>query len=85
MNSVDLTGQRVVVMRDAQSARTAGATEIVVGQGCVITPSARDFFNQHQIAIQRFNVPQRTGDRRRNGPLSGDQIVRNPTFLKVKN
>lgn len=52
MNSIDLTGQRVLTLRDVQSARTAGATEVVSAEKCVITPSARDFLQQHGITLR---------------------------------
>ncbi len=51
MKSIDLTGQKLVAMRDAQSAQSAGASSIVVCENCVVTPSARDFLAQHNIAL----------------------------------
>ncbi len=49
--SIDISGQKVVTMRDAQSALAAGASRVLVGEGCVVTPSARDFLVQHNIAL----------------------------------
>ena len=49
--SVDISGQKVVTMRDAQSALAAGASHVLIGENCVVTPSARDFLTQHNIAL----------------------------------
>ncbi len=38
-------------MRDAQDALAAGATSIVAAANCVVTPSARDFLQQHGIEL----------------------------------
>jgi L-fuculose-phosphate aldolase len=51
MKSVDLTGQKVLVIRDARSALSAGASQVLVCKNCVVTPSARDFLAQHNIAM----------------------------------
>jgi L-fuculose-phosphate aldolase len=48
---MDISGQRVVTMRDAQSALAAGASRVLIGENCVVTPSARDFLIQHKIAL----------------------------------
>ncbi len=52
MKSIDLTGQKVLALRDVQGARTAGGTELLVAERCVITPSARDFLQQHDITLR---------------------------------
>ncbi len=51
LKSVDISGQKVVTMRDAQSALAAGASRVLIGENCVVTPSARDFLAQHNIAL----------------------------------
>jgi len=51
MKSIDLTGQKVLVIRDARSAQVAGASQVLVCKNCVVTPSARDFLAQHNIAL----------------------------------
>jgi L-fuculose-phosphate aldolase len=48
---MDLSGQNIVTMRDAQNAVAAGATEVRLGERCVVTPSASDFLRQHGIEI----------------------------------
>lgn len=52
MKSIDLTNQKVIAVRDVQSARTEGATELLVRSGCVITPAAQDSLGQHGIALR---------------------------------
>lgn len=45
----DLSNRKVITMRDVQDAATAGASHVVTGANCVITPSARDFLQQRNI------------------------------------
>jgi len=49
--SIDLGGRRLIAMRDVQDVVTAGATSIVAAENCVVTPSARDFLQQHGIEL----------------------------------
>jgi L-fuculose-phosphate aldolase len=51
VKNMDLSGQNVLTMRDAQSAVTAGATQVRVSEKCVVTPSARDFLRQNEIEL----------------------------------
>ena len=51
VKQIELTGQNVLAMRDAQSALAAGATQVLVTKRCLITPSARDFLRQNEIEI----------------------------------
>ena len=51
MKSIDLSGQKVVTLRDAQGAAAGGATQVLTAENCVITPSARDFLQQHGIDL----------------------------------
>ncbi len=51
MKSIDLTSQKVLVIRDARSALEEGASQVLVCKNCVVTPSARDFLAQHNIAL----------------------------------
>jgi L-fuculose-phosphate aldolase len=52
MKTIDISGQKLVAMRDAQSALAAGATRMLIAENCVVTPSARDFLSQHNIALE---------------------------------
>ncbi len=49
--SIDLGGRKLIAMRDVQDAVTAGATSIAVAANSVVTPSARDFLQQHGIEL----------------------------------
>jgi L-fuculose-phosphate aldolase len=49
--SIDLTGKRLLALRDVEDALAAGAGSILAAAGCVVTPSARDFLAQHNIAL----------------------------------
>lgn len=51
MKSIDISGQKLVTMRDAQNALAGGATRLLICENCVVTPSARDFLAQHNIAM----------------------------------
>ena len=51
VKSVDISNQKLVAMRDAQGALTAGASSVLVCENAVVTPSARDFLAQHDIAL----------------------------------
>ena len=49
--SVDISGRKVVAMRDVQEAAAAGASRILISENCIVTPAARDFLQQKKIAI----------------------------------
>ncbi len=49
--SMDISSQKLVAMRDVQGALAAGASRVLIGAGAVVTPSARDFLAQHDIAL----------------------------------
>jgi L-fuculose-phosphate aldolase len=49
--SIDLTGRRLISVRDVQDALAAGATCVLTVANCVVTPSARDFLQQHGIEL----------------------------------
>ena len=49
--SMDMSGLKVVSLRDAQGALAAKASSLQVRKGCVVTPSARDFLAQHTISV----------------------------------
>jgi L-fuculose-phosphate aldolase len=51
VKSIDISGSKLVSMRDAQSALAAGATRVLIGENSIVTPSARDFLAQHNIAL----------------------------------
>ena len=50
--SIDISGQKLVAMRDVQAALASGAKRVIIGETSVVTPSARDFLAQNNIAIE---------------------------------
>jgi L-fuculose-phosphate aldolase len=57
VKSIDISGKKLVAMRDAQDAKAAGATRVVIADNCVVTPSARDFLAQNNIALETTSKP----------------------------
>lgn len=53
--SIDLTGKRLISLRDVQGAHAAGTSSILAAAGCVVTPSAHDFLAQHGITLATGN------------------------------
>jgi L-fuculose-phosphate aldolase len=51
MKSIDITGKKLLAMRDAESVHAAGASSVLICENCVVTPSARDYLAQHNIAL----------------------------------
>ncbi|MGA2572465.1 MAG: hypothetical protein ABSF23_18305, partial [Terracidiphilus sp.] len=49
--SIDLTGRKLIAVRDVQDAVSAGAGSILAVANCVVTPSARDFLQQHGVEL----------------------------------
>lgn len=49
--SIDLTGKRLISMRDAETAKAAGASRVDVAAGAIVTPSARDFLAHNGIVV----------------------------------
>ena len=52
MSQMDLTGQRVVAARDVEAAARAGATELILREGGILTPSARDVLQKLGIRLR---------------------------------
>ena len=57
VKTIDLSGQSVVSLRDAQGAISAGATQVRICPKGVITPSARDLLTQHGIELATSAAP----------------------------
>ena len=51
--SIDISSRKVVTMRDVQEAVAAGATCLVIGENSVVTPSAKDFLQQCNVALEK--------------------------------
>jgi L-fuculose-phosphate aldolase len=56
MSDFDLSGRRVIAARDVEAAIQAGATGLLMSEGGVLTPSARD-------ALQKLGIPWRVQSR----------------------
>jgi L-fuculose-phosphate aldolase len=56
MKSVDLTGQKLISLREVETAAKDGVTELLVSSRAVITPSARDRAQQSGIALRSNGV-----------------------------
>ncbi|MGE5124864.1 MAG: class II aldolase/adducin family protein [Betaproteobacteria bacterium] len=55
MSSVDLTGQKVVSVRDVEGAVRAGASELQVAPGGIVTPAARDALRKAGLRLHTAN------------------------------
>jgi L-fuculose-phosphate aldolase len=73
VKNIDISGQNVLAMRDAESAVAAGATHVVIGQRCVVTPSARDFLRQNDIELVTKDASVVTPSK--NGASAGVQVA----------
>jgi L-fuculose-phosphate aldolase len=51
MNSIDLTEKKVIALRDLEAAAGEGATEIVLCDRSILTPSARDFVQRRDLRL----------------------------------
>jgi L-fuculose-phosphate aldolase len=59
--SIDLGARRLIAMRDVQDALAAGATSILAAANCVVTPSARDFLQQHGVELVTSSAASSSG------------------------
>lgn len=71
VKNFDISSQRVLAMRDAQNALAAAATQVLVAERCVVTPSARDFLLQHGIEL----VANGHGASHQNGSASSNGVA----------
>jgi L-fuculose-phosphate aldolase len=49
---IDLTGKKLVALRDVEAARAAGAGIIKIAEGSILTPSARDFVANNGMTVE---------------------------------
>jgi L-fuculose-phosphate aldolase len=52
MKSVDLTAQKVISVRDVESAARSGATALRTGAGTLVTPAARDLLRKVGMTLE---------------------------------
>ena len=62
MTPLDLSSQRVVSARDVEAAVKQGKRELIVRNGGVITPSARDLARQHGVLLRGQDAALPGGD-----------------------
>ncbi len=55
MKSVDLTTQKVISVRDVESAARDGATALQTGEGTLVTPAARDLLRKMGMSLESGN------------------------------
>ncbi|HEX9199726.1 MAG TPA: class II aldolase/adducin family protein, partial [Acidobacteriaceae bacterium] len=75
LKTMDISGQNVLGMRDAQGALATGVTHVQIGERCVVTPSARDFLRQHDIELVKGGSAA-VATPRQNGAGNGVQPTR---------
>jgi L-fuculose-phosphate aldolase len=81
--SIDLGRRRLIAMRDVQDAVTAGAGSIVVAANSVVTPSARDFLQQHGIELvteKAAGGPQQAAQPAASSAATGSSAVNRRLF-----
>jgi L-fuculose-phosphate aldolase len=79
MKSVDLTGQKLISLREVETAAKDGVTELLLAGSAVITPSARDRAQQAGIALRSngAGVAAPSNDKKPSpAPLSGSAAER---------
>jgi L-fuculose-phosphate aldolase len=79
--SIDLGGRRLIAMRDVQDALAAGATSIVAAANSVVTPSARDFLQQHGIELV---IDKATGSAPAAQPASSAAAASGPSAVNKR-
>jgi L-fuculose-phosphate aldolase len=50
--SIDLSGKKLISLRDVEAAKAAGAGTVKIAKGGVLTPSARDFVAQNGLSLE---------------------------------
>ena len=80
MKSVDLSNLKVVTLRDVEAASRNGATEFVLSEGAVITPSARDLLNGFKL--HRNGNGNGNGAGRASGPAKPAPAAARSTTLE---
>jgi L-fuculose-phosphate aldolase len=89
--NMDLSGQNVLAMRDVKNALAAGATQLRIGERCVVTPSARDFLRQHDIELVTGSAAaaapaapiRSTGEAAVEPPIKKTQSAANPRLFNT--
>jgi len=51
VKTMDISDLKLLAMRDVQNAVATGAGRVLIGERCIVTPSARDYLTQHNVAV----------------------------------
>jgi L-fuculose-phosphate aldolase len=81
MNSFDLTQYKVVTLDDIEAASKAGATELLVRDGAIFTPSARDAISAKSLATRNAASGQAGGSK---APTQWDALFHSPEAEVIK-
>lgn len=80
MNSFDLTQYKVVTLDDIEAASKAGATELLVRDGAIFTPSARDAITAKNLSTKGVAG----GSTASKAPTQWDELFHSPEAEKIK-
>ena len=80
MNSFDLTQYKVVTLDDIEAASKAGATELLVRDGAIFTPSASDAISAKNLATKNVATGQAAGKT----PTKWDALFHSPEAEAIK-
>jgi L-fuculose-phosphate aldolase len=80
MNSFDLTQYKVVTLDDIEAASKAGATELLVRDGAIFTPSARDAITAKNLSTKGVGG----GSAASKAPTQWDALFHSPEAEKIK-
>ena len=81
MKSINLADLKVIAMQDIESALKAGAAEVLVSEGAIFTPSARDFARQKGIALKSGAAGNATAGA---AASSAERLFRSPEAEAIK-
>ncbi len=79
MKSIDFTKEKVITLADLAVAAQGGAGELLIGEGAVVTPSAREFLEQHRISVRRGEATAASG-----GSSAIEALFHSPEAQAVK-
>ncbi len=83
--SFDISGKKLVSMRDVKEAAAAGASRVVVGDTSIVTPSARDFLSQRNIELATCGCTAKAAAQKAalatSGPAGHPRSLANPKLF----
>ncbi len=84
MKSFDLTQYKVVTMDDIEAASKAGATELLVRDGAIFTPSARDAITAKSLTVKGAAGAQSFGSAPGGDAAKWDALFHSPEAELIK-